>query len=156
MKKGMFVVTLAVAMAAVCTAQSARQLLSFDVLFPPTVQRSMGLQKLTANEKEALRAHVERLILTLAMSRQVGSSGVYGSVRTRHWIRTNVDSGKYILLEDGSLWQIHSMDRLRTMLWLPVSDITVTRSSSGPPGFDYLLIKTDNGQAVHAKYIGDP
>jgi hypothetical protein len=59
-----------------------------------------------------------------------------------------------MILEDGSLWQIDPLDRIDAMLWLPTSDITVTESSSGSPGFDYLLINTDDGEKAHAKYMG--
>jgi hypothetical protein len=155
-------VAVVVAIAIVCLAQTSKKLVSFDQLFPQAQQRSMGLHKLTAQEKEALRAHVESLLVQLAasakgapaVSKGSGGGKVYAGVGGGHWIKKNVDSGTYMILEDGSLWQIDPLDKIDAMLWLPISDITVTESSSGSPGFDYLLINTNDGEKAHAKYMG--
>jgi hypothetical protein len=72
----------------------------------------------------------------------------------KHWIKKNIYSGAYILLEDGSLWQIDPIDKLDAMLWLPISNIIVVESTTGSPGFDYLLINTDDKEKAHAKFIG--
>jgi hypothetical protein len=116
----------------------------------------MGLHKLSDKEKEALRLHVENLLLLAikAASHKAGSGGVYARVGGGHWIKKNIDSGTYIILEDGSLWKIDPLDRMDAMLWLPMSNITVIESLSGSPGYDYLLINTDDGEKAHAKYMG--
>lgn len=161
MNKTCLSVAVVVAIATVCLAQTAKQLVSFDQLFPQAQQRSMGLHKLSAREKEALRAHVEGLLVQVAASTKGapvvskgGGGKVYAGVGGGHWIKKNVDSGTYMILEDGSLWQIDPLDKIDAMLWLPISNITVTESSSGSLGFDYLLINTDDGEKAHAKYIG--
>jgi hypothetical protein len=59
-----------------------------------------------------------------------------------------------LLLDDGSLWQVDSYDKLDAMLWLSISRIRVFESSDGMPGFDYLIVNTDDGEKVHAKYLG--
>ena len=121
----------------------------------------MGLHKLTAKEKEALRVHVENLLIRLASSlgdKQKAttggkaSAGVYAGAGEGHWVKKNVDGGTYMILEDGSLWQIDPIDKIDAMLWLPISNITVTESTSVSPGYDYLLINTDDGEKAHAKY----
>ena len=71
-----------------------------------------------------------------------------------HWIETNVDSGHFIALEDGSLWEIDPLDRVDAMLWLPISDITILESDDGSPGYNYLLVNTDDGEKAHAKPVG--
>jgi hypothetical protein len=161
MNKKCLSVIVVVAIATACLAQTANQRLSFDQLFPQAQQRAMGLHKLSAREKEALRAHVEGLLAKVAASTKGapvvlkgGGGNVYAGVGGGHWIKKNVDRGTYIILEDGSLWQIDPVDKVYAMLWLPISNITVTKSSSGSPGFDYLLINTDDGEKAHAKYMG--
>jgi hypothetical protein len=72
----------------------------------------------------------------------------------KHWIKKNIDSGAYILLEDGSLWQIDPFDKIDAMLWLPISNIIVVKSTTGSPGYDYLLINTDDKEKAHAKFMG--
>ena len=147
------VLSSAVAIAGVCLAQSGRPLISFERLFPISVHQKMGLHKLTAGEKEALRSHVENLLITVATKRTIGS-GTYAGVGGGHWIQKNVDSGTYMILEDGSLWEIGPLNKVDAMLWLPISSITVVESSDGSPGYDYLLINTDDGEKAHAKYMG--
>lgn len=75
-----------------------------------------------------------------------GSSG--------HWVQENIDSGKLIILEDGSIWEIDPLEQIDAMLWLPISEITVVTSDRGSPGYDYLLINTDDNEQAHAKYLG--
>ena len=50
---------LVVTIAGVCFAQSGKPLVSFEQLFPSSKQLQMGLHRLTAKEKEALRSHAE-------------------------------------------------------------------------------------------------
>ena len=157
---------LAVLLANVVAGGCLAQIITFDQLFPRTAQRTMGLHKLTAEEREALRMHVEALLTAvLSSSAQAAaapalSSGERGGVSpylgvgSGHWIRENVDGGRFILLEDNSFWQVDPLDRIDTILWLPVSDVTVLESSSGSPGYNYLLINTDDGEQAHARYLG--
>ena len=59
-----------------------------------------------------------------------------------------------MVLEDGSFWEIDPIEKIDAMLWLPISEITVLESSSGSPGYNYLLVNTDDGEQAHAKYMG--
>ena len=49
--------------------------------------------------------------------------------------------GAMVTLEDGSIWEINSLDRIDTSLWLPVTD------------YRYTLINTEDGEKALAKYI---
>lgn len=152
-------------------SNSDSRVLPFDVLFPIASQKAMGIQKLTDSEKRALHKHVESLLVAAAQagatqqsqvqqSPQIPRSSatrtkVYAGVGGGHWIKKNIDSGTFMVLEDGSLWEIDRIDKIDAMLWLPISNITVMESSSGSLGYDYLLINTDDGEKAHAKYIGN-
>jgi len=102
-------------------------------------------------ELEALRTRMQASGSARTKRQGVGS---YAGVGGGHWVTQNVDMGTFIILEDGSLWEIDPFDKIDAMLWLPISDITVIQSSSGSPGYDYLLINTDDGEKAHAKYVG--
>lgn len=162
MKKLLVPALLILLAATVCLAQTGKKLVSFEQLFPKAQQRQMGLHKLTAKEKEALRTHVESLLVQIASSAKpkakagakASGATIYPGVGGGHWVQKNIDSGTYMTLEDGSLWKIDPLDKIDAMLWLPISDITVTESSSGSPGYDYLLINTDDDEKAHAKYMG--
>lgn len=162
MRKLLVAVLGVLTVSAVCLAQNAKQLVTFEQLFPKSQQRRMGLHKLSVKEKEALRSCVESLLVQITASsntsksatKRKGAGGTYAGVGGGHWVKKNVDGGSYMILEDQSLWKIDPLDKIDAMLWLPISEITVTESSSGSPGYDYLLINTDDGETAHAKYMG--
>ncbi len=80
-------------------------------------------------------------------------TGPYFDVGGGHWIRSVSIGGKTITLEDGSIWLINPLDRLDTMLWLPIDDITVL-TSGGIYTYTYTLVNTDEGETAHAQYLG--
>jgi hypothetical protein len=55
-----------------------------------------------------------------------------------------MDDGTIVKLEDGSLWEIDSVDRIDTMLWLPTTDVTVC---------DDKLINTEDNETVGARRL---
>ncbi len=74
----------------------------------------------------------------------------YYGFSTGHWIKRNY-SGEFIELEDRSLWQIHSLDKIHTRLWLPVDNITVIESDNY--SYPYFLINQSTGDCVYAKFL---
>jgi hypothetical protein len=82
----------------------------------------------------------------------VGDSLAYAGVGRGHWVDEVIASGKYVLLEDESLWEISPLDRVNTSIWLPVTDITV-RAVRGVGGFNYELINTDDHEKANARLI---
>ena len=67
-----------------------------------------------------------------------------GGCNSGHWISDNIDDGKYIKLEDGSLWEVDGADTVDSSLWLETDDITVC---------DGKLINTDDKESVEARHI---
>lgn len=61
-----------------------------------------------------------------------------------HWIRSKSDDGAVVILEDGSVWEISSIDRIYTILWLPITDIVACPDK---------LINTDDGEVVEARRL---
>ncbi len=76
----------------------------------------------------------------------------YGAVGDGHWVKEKIGRGEYILLEDGSLWEISRLDRIDTALWLNTESIVVLENTSGL--LPYKLINTDSEDVVEAKYLG--
>lgn len=58
-----------------------------------------------------------------------------------HWIQSIAGNGEIIKLEDGSIWQVDSVDTVISSIWLPISNITICGS---------YLINTDDGEKVSA------
>jgi hypothetical protein len=78
-------------------------------------------------------------------------AGTYLGIGSNHWISKNIDHGALIQLEDKSIWEISSLDKLTTALWLPVSNITVIENSN--PFYPYRLVNSDDGESAEAKLI---
>jgi len=65
-----------------------------------------------------------------------------------HWIMSILGNGAIIQLEDGSIWQIDSIDSFTSSMWFPLSNINICGS---------YLINTDNGEKVSVlKSIKNP
>jgi hypothetical protein len=85
---------------------------------------------------------------------RVSAYPAYAGLGEKHSIRKNIESGTFILLDDGSLWEIAHLDKLNATLWLPFSTIVVVANDYGYLGFDYTLINTDDGSKAGAKVVG--
>jgi len=80
----------------------------------------------------------------------------YAGIGEGHWIEKNIGDGEYIKLEDGSLWEVDPFDKVDAALWLSLSEITVLESSDGSPGYDFVLVNTDDSEKAHAKLVVKP
>lgn len=74
----------------------------------------------------------------------VGAGTSNGGCIDGHWISSVMASGKLVKLEDGTIWEVDPIDRIHTILWLPVDGILVCGQT---------LIKTSSGVKVRAKPI---
>ena len=79
------------------------------------------------------------------------NSMVYIGLGPGHWIKEKMDFGKYIQLEDGSLWEISSMDKYKTSIWLKFDNITVIESKNA--FYPYVLVNTSQGETAEAKLV---
>jgi len=61
-----------------------------------------------------------------------------------HWLSSKTDDGKFLTLEDDSLWEVDDVDTVDSELWLDTDDIVVC------PG---KLINTDENESVGAKRV---
>jgi hypothetical protein len=81
--------------------------------------------------------------------------GAYPGIGEGHCIQEVRDAGKYILLEDDSLWEVSPIGQVDAALWLPVDSITVSDNRKSIE-YPYLLINNDERhEAVWAKHLGN-
>jgi hypothetical protein len=167
--------TLIIAFAgAICTLTSfAQETIPLEQLLSPAEQQKIGIQKLSATERESLRLILlskmteayrlgqTRAVQPAAAPQQGGQAqpvrprgGLYAGVGGGHWVKENIERGSMFILEDGSLWQVDRLERLDASLWLKITNISVVEATDGALGYDYLLINTDDDEKVHAKYLG--
>ncbi len=72
----------------------------------------------------------------------------------RHWIQENIQQGRMIVLENGSIWKINPTDKLRAGKWKSICPIAIVPSNENRSGYDYLLINMASGAKVKAKFLG--
>lgn len=63
----------------------------------------------------------------------------------KDWIKSKSSDGSVIVLSMGSVWEIDSMDRIDSMLWLPVDDVLVCDEG--------YIINTGSGEKVGARQL---
>jgi hypothetical protein len=68
-----------------------------------------------------------------------------------HYVSKNMGSGRYLLLDDKSVWKIDTFDRLNALLWSFLDEIVVVTDSSC---LYYHLINTDQTEGACATYLG--
>ncbi len=74
--------------------------------------------------------------------------------RGLHYVSQLTDGGKFILLEDQSLWEVDSFDEWEVHLWQHVDEIRVVQSFGGDnPYYPYTLINLRRGGSVEAKLL---
>ena len=85
-----------------------------------------GVSKLSANEKAALEAWLTNFVIGIS-AQQVN---IYLGIGRERWVQKTIDGGAFIRLEDNSLWEISPIDKINTMLWLPIDNIIVIESTN--------------------------
>ncbi len=69
-------------------------------------------------------------------------------------VKTVENNGKIVRLEDGSVWEIHFIDSIKSAIWLPFATKVLVRRGRGRPyPYTTVLEKTSSGQKVRAKEI---
>jgi hypothetical protein len=85
----------------------------------------------------------------------VDRGGFYAFTGTTWWIQNVGSGGAIVTLSDGSIWQVSPLDRIDTVLWLPVDDVVVVNNQGALSAlYPYLLINKDEGETAEAQYLG--
>jgi hypothetical protein len=62
------------------------------------------------------------------------------------YLRSKSDDGSVLILADGSVWAVSSLDQIDSALWLPMSTIIISDSEDS-------LINADDGEKIEARRI---
>jgi hypothetical protein len=76
----------------------------------------------------------------------------YAAVGGGHFIRAVNDDGRYVTLEDGSVWEIEPSVRFQTVDWQLQAAVTVRRATPDGP-FTYELDNTQDDEGALARYV---
>jgi len=77
----------------------------------------------------------------------------YAGVGGGHLLRAVTDHGRYVMLEDGSRWEIVERDQYQTADWEPSANITVRSLTRSENGFYYEVINTTIDEGAVANYV---
>ena len=149
-------------------AQNEPLRLPLDKLMSKDDQTATGVSKLSASERQALEVWLTNFALRAMQAAQnapaqnapaqkpgpagpAAAVGPYAGVNVRHWIKSVVERGQTIQLEDGSIWQINPFNKVDAILWMVVERITVI--DSGNALYPYKLINSDGRSSAEAKLI---
>jgi len=80
---------------------------------------------LTLEEKNKVQVQENFQYKTQSTSKRVARRIQQDNCESGHWIDSIIDNGRIIKLEDQSIWEVDSIDKIYSMIWLPVSDIVV-------------------------------
>lgn len=114
-------------------------------LYPSLCERSLltleQLSQVQAAEKQATESRPQYAPRRQrAPSRQFGLSGC----ESGHWVESVSNDGQIVKLEDGSIWEVDTVDAIDSALWLPTTDIITC---------DDKLINTDDNETVSARRL---
>jgi hypothetical protein len=104
---------------------------------------SKKITKMFPNNSDALNLSIA--LLNIAKRRINGTIGTPSTnystgCDSGHWVSSISNGGEIVILEDGSVWQVDSIDTIDTSLWLPTEEITVCNGNT--------MINTDNSDKV--------
>ena len=125
---------------------------SLDVT--PGAKATFALDKTSVYVREA-NGTEHRLLLTKRIPKARSTStptATYSALGGGHLVRSVAEDGRFVTLEDGSVWEIEAGAQFKTIQWQAQANITV-RTAPGRPGFDYELINTEDDEGAQAKYI---
>jgi hypothetical protein len=135
--------------------------LSIGQVMTPAQLQATGVTTLTPAQRAALDRWLNDYtlrVLQVATAQGPITGGApgaaYAGIGSGHWVKKASNGGRLVELEDGSLWEINAIDRTHTVLWLPVSNITVITAKAAIGDYNYTLINKDNGEAALAKFLG--
>ena len=69
-------------------------------------------------------------LLVLAATLSI-SSPLAAACDDGHRIKSVSSEGRFVVLEDGSIWEVDAFDSISSMLWEPVSEIVAEVTVSG-------------------------
>lgn len=76
----------------------------------------------------------------------------YPSLGPGHFIKENRENGRFIVIEDKSVWEVPAADRYRTAEWGELEGIAL-RFAEGDPPYDYEMTNLDRDEGVAAHWV---
>jgi hypothetical protein len=98
---------------------------------------------------------MRHLMTTATAPRQSpGGKGdqIYPAIGAGHFIKSLRDEGRFVTLEDNSVWEIEPSGRYLTAQWEVLAGISI-RHSGGDDGFIYEIANLDKDEGASARWL---
>jgi len=70
-----------------------------------------------------------------------------------YWVGSTADRGALVVIDPGGyVFSIDPIDKINTMIWLPVDEIKLLKSDNAL--YPFLLVNTSQKNNAHAKLLG--
>jgi hypothetical protein len=97
-----------------------------------------------------------RLVTTTATTPSQTAGGkdepAYPAIGAGHYIKSVQEEGRFITLEDKSVWEIEPAGRYLTVQWEVLAGISIRRSG-GDDGFVYEIANLDRDEGASARWV---
>ncbi|HZT77342.1 MAG TPA: hypothetical protein VFA27_11830 [Vicinamibacterales bacterium] len=80
------------------------------------------------------------------------SANQYAALGGGHLLRETSEHGRFLMLEDGSRWEIHPRDRYQTADWDANASLTV-RTTRAEDGYGYEIVNTQTDEGALARFV---
>jgi hypothetical protein len=155
-------------MIAQVTPPAQQESMRVDEFMTPEEASATGIANMTPEQRAAFERWLDRYTTVVtrvakrepAASRQAhhGMGQQVSYPRHRSHVAELINGGDFVRLEDGTLWEIYSPDRVATANWKPNSTITLRERSVfihvGNVQYDVLLTNGEAGTSASARFRG--
>jgi hypothetical protein len=93
-----------------------------------------------------------RLVTTPSQTGGDKGEPAYPAIGAGHYIKSVRDQGRFITLEDNSVWEIEPTDTYETVQWEALAGISIRRSG-GDDGFVYEIANIDRDEGASARWV---
>lgn len=115
-----------------------------DEVMPRSVQRRTGVANLNHNQKLALEEWLnDTFVMKPAEDKTKMTQDLY--------ISENIDNGRRLRLNDGSLWEIAPADIPTSALWLTASSLRIVPSND--PDYPCSLVNLTNNVSIKCRPV---
>ena len=182
LRRAMLVPALAIAVASVAAQPLGAQTAGLDRIMSPEERAATGVARLTATERVALEAWLARYTATVSSAVQgvTRQEGVPASAprsvpitprsqeraprpsydtlepRTIAGARLfrSTGGGTFVMLEDGTMWEIYMPHRPETATWQQGDFIRVRHDLSPVGDYEHQLVSAPGSSRVSARFAG--
>jgi hypothetical protein len=116
---------------------------------------TFAVEKNTVYVRDASGAeHKLRLTKKISKSEsaEAPSNTTYAALGGGHLLREISEHGRFLMLEDGSRWEIHPRDRFQTDDWEPNASLTV-RTTRVEDGYGFEIVNTQTDEGALARFV---